>query len=200
MRERQRRELARLPKTIRVKNFESYQHGGENTKWLPWVKLHVTTLVDVDLMALPAPTFKVFMCLLLLARKTDNRVPTECKRLARTMHLTSSVVESSVRELLREGFVEPFRVSTESRRSRDAVELRARAREEKKELPPKPPASGGLNGKALRGYTGCRVVRGTHGSSYVQDVLGRDKPPATWPFESPSRDQVRDALEKAASA
>lgn len=124
--------MARLPKYIRVTNFEHYQHGGEQTKYLPWVKLYVSTLTDIDLMALPAPTFKVFICLLLLARRMNNRLAVggqnECRKLAQTMHLTSSVVDTALHELLREGLVEPYRVETPSRPGGDEVEPHAGAR------------------------------------------------------------------------
>jgi len=46
----------------------------------------------------------------------------------------------------------------------------------------------------LSSYTGCRLVRGTHGSAYVFDVLGRDKPPADWAHGKPTREAVATAL------
>ena len=134
--------MARIPKVIRVTNFERYQHGGEETKYLPWVKLYVATLTDIDLMALPTPTFKVFICLLLLARRSNNRVTVGgqngCKKLAQTMHLTSGVVTGAIQELLREGLIEPFRVETQSSLDIDEVDSsRARGRSS-----PSIPASG----------------------------------------------------------
>jgi hypothetical protein len=46
----------------------------------------------------------------------------------------------------------------------------------------------------LNAYTGCRLVRGTHGFAHKQDPLGMDKPPFDWPYERPTREQVAAAL------
>jgi hypothetical protein len=78
---------------------------------------------------------------------------------------------------------------------------RALAREKREErdtpLPPSENRGGNrkISGKELARYTGCRLVRGSHGASHVYDVLGTDKPPNDWPHEPPSRREVETALE-----
>ena len=49
----------------------------------------------------------------------------------------------------------------------------------------------------LSSYTGCRLVRGTHGTSHKRDPLGMDKPPYVWPYPKPTRAEVAAALEAA---
>jgi hypothetical protein len=49
-------------------------------------------------------------------------------------------------------------------------------------------------------YTGCKWVRGSHGSAWVQDVLGTDKPPADWPYDAPTAKEIQAALAKAKPA
>ena len=49
----------------------------------------------------------------------------------------------------------------------------------------------------LSSYTGCRLVRGTHGTSHKRDPLGMDKPPYDWPYPKPTRAEVAAALEAA---
>lgn len=67
--------------------------------------------------------------------------------------------------------------------------------------PPTPPSQGGnghrphkLTRRELARYTGCRQVRGTHGTGHVYDPLGTDKPPPDWKHGYPSRDEVEAAL------
>ena len=43
-------------------------------------------------------------------------------------------------------------------------------------------------------YTGARWVTGQGGGTHVRDPLGTDKPPADWPHEKPTRDEIRDAV------
>jgi hypothetical protein len=44
-------------------------------------------------------------------------------------------------------------------------------------------------------YTGCRWVRGSHGSTHVPDPLGTDRPPHDWPYDRPTRDAISAALD-----
>jgi hypothetical protein len=54
-----------------------------------------------------------------------------------------------------------------------------------------------MSRRQLRRFTGCRSVRGSHGTSWVRDPLGVDKPPPDWPHPAPSSDEVKAALAKA---
>lgn len=72
--------------------------------------------------------------------------------------------------------------------------------EESREEPPLPPLAGG-NGFhperiSVKGYTGCRFVRGEVGMAAKYDPLGRDRPPSDWPHDKPSRDEIRKALKE----
>jgi hypothetical protein len=42
-------------------------------------------------------------------------------------------------------------------------------------------------------YTGCRFVRGSHGSTYQHDPLGTDVPPPDWPYPRPTRAEIATA-------
>ena len=46
----------------------------------------------------------------------------------------------------------------------------------------------------LSSYTGCRLVRGTHGFGHKRDPLGVDGPPNDWPHERPTREEVLAAI------
>jgi hypothetical protein len=62
---------------------------------------------------------------------------------------------------------------------------------------PQPPAARGarkIPGKELRRYTGWRFVRGSHGSTFVEDPLGTDRPPPSYPDRKPTEEQVMAAL------
>lgn len=107
--------MRRLPKHISVTKFDQYQHGGEKAKDLPWLKLHVNTLTDLELMALKPSSFKVWICVLLLARRSANRVPTEVKTLSNLTHLSAVEVDKGLRDLLGIGLLEPIRVERKSR-------------------------------------------------------------------------------------
>lgn len=48
----------------------------------------------------------------------------------------------------------------------------------------------------LSNYTGCKLVRGSHGMGHRRDVLGTDRPPADWPYPRPSRQEILTALER----
>ena len=52
----------------------------------------------------------------------------------------------------------------------------------------------------LSSYTGCRYVRGEFALTAVYDVLGTEHPPKDWPYERPSRDEIRNALKEHAVA
>jgi hypothetical protein len=117
----------RMPKTVRVRNFDRFQHGGPKTKDLPWVKLYVSVLTDIDLMSRRPSTFKVAICLLLFAQRTNNRIQTECKTLANSVHLSVRETTEAVHDLLRIGFIEPYRVETQSRLFIDKVAPPTRA-------------------------------------------------------------------------
>jgi hypothetical protein len=45
-------------------------------------------------------------------------------------------------------------------------------------------------------YTGCSLVRGSHATTHVRDPLGTDRPPADWPYDRPTRDEIRAALDR----
>jgi hypothetical protein len=62
--------------------------------------------------------------------------------------------------------------------------------------PPKPPAGGpvDLTWKRRRRYTGCRAVRGSHGTRYVRSALGTDQPPPDWPYRRPRASEITLAL------
>jgi len=51
-----------------------------------------------------------------------------------------------------------------------------------------------LTKRELAKFTGCRFVRGSHGSTFVRDPLGQDRPPNDWPYARPTREEVQTAL------
>jgi hypothetical protein len=53
--------------------------------------------------------------------------------------------------------------------------------------------------RPLADHTGCREVRGSHGSGYVRSPLGTDRPPPDWPHPKPTREEIMAALEELGS-
>ena len=68
------------------------------------------------------------------------------------------------------------------------------ARQREKELEQERPERGSGWVDNLSSYTGCRIVRGEVGISHVYDPLGTEPKPADWPYPTPTRSEIAQAL------
>lgn len=73
---------------------------------------------------------------------------------------------------------------------------RARAATAEREIPQNQNDRGKGWVDDLSRYTGCRLVRGTHGFAHKHDTLGTDPLPADWPYPRPTRSEIAAALEE----
>lgn len=87
---------------------------------------------------------------------------------------------------------EPPQSNDERNALRDALVTRSEVEVEKTTRGKPVDKSGWVEN--LNAYTGCKLVRGTHGFSHRYDVLGTDRPPVGWPHERPSREEIAGAL------
>jgi hypothetical protein len=124
---------------LRIANWTTYQHYKERRP--PWVKLHVQLLDNVELAALPTTTQLVALKLLLVAAKTENRIPDGGQILAGWLSLDTRYLNRALRELVEIGYLERVlstgaedeqrqsrgRAEAEQRQSENGVRNRARA-------------------------------------------------------------------------
>ena len=179
---------------IVVPNWDKYQSYKDREP--KWIKLHLALNSDDDWLGITIAERGMLTTIWVeYARSRGQlrvgKVMQLCGKSARSKHVTS---------LSHAGFIRI--VGTKPL-------AHARSREEKKNKSknPLPPSEKGdlsndlkpggkhLSAKELRRYTGCSFRRGSHGTSYIQDVLGTDKPPADWPHPPPSRKEVELHLE-----
>jgi hypothetical protein len=54
--------------------------------------------------------------------------------------------------------------------------------------------------EGLKDYTGCKIVRGEVGISHVYDPLGTEPKPVDWPYSTPTRQEILEALARRRAA
>ena len=100
------------PQTFwQIRNWTTYQHYRDRQP--PWVKLHVQMLDDADLAALPDAARLLATLLLLVAARTENRIPANTRILAGFVQLPTKTVTTSMKHLERIGFISQ-KIQTES--------------------------------------------------------------------------------------
>lgn len=188
---------------IVVRNWERFQHYSDRVP--SWIKNYVELMSDDAYLGLTLSARGVLHGIWLEYAASRGQLPGDASTLTR--RLGQKVPRATLESLSDAGFIEFVASKPLAQRYQVASSrARARSREERREEPPQtPPQSGGaprlspngkLSARALRRFTGCRAVRGSHGASFVRDVLGTDRPPSDWPHEPPSRAQVEAALTK----
>jgi hypothetical protein len=159
--------MARNP-YLAIRNWQRFQHYKDGRP-LTWIKLYVALLDDRELRALPPETRLLWDQLLLLAGRTDNRIPSDPRWISECTGIDIVSVQRGTHLLVKGRWLRRF----DSRRALDL----ARAREEhsraekRREETPLPP----LRDKPKT--TGWREVRGTHGITHIPDPFGTDRPP-----------------------
>src|SRR5436305_2043375 len=103
------------PQYLRVRNWEKFQHYKNRRP--PWVRYHVETLDDYELLSLPYATQLVYDRLLLLAARTDNNIPHDPHRIGGQTNIDAVVVQGAIENLLVAGFLN----LAESKRSASKV-------------------------------------------------------------------------------
>ena len=105
-----------MPRFLRVKNFDRYQHYKHRRP--TWIKLYQSMLDDGPLMALGETSRYIYVGLLLLAARTDNKITTDVLFLAASLHIRDvGDMEMCLKELLSEGFIEIFTLAQSKRLS-----------------------------------------------------------------------------------
>lgn len=99
------------PTYLRIRNWEKFQHYKNRRP--PWVRYHVETLDDYELLSLPYTTQLVYDRLLLLAARTDNNIPHDPDRIGGQTNIDATTVQEALEILLDAGFVN----KAESKRS-----------------------------------------------------------------------------------
>ena len=174
---------------IVIPGWKKFQHYHDRDPF--WVKDYLDQLDRDDYMELTFAQRGLLLDLRKLYARRRGVVRGDTTVLTRA--LTQKVTERQLEALNDGGWIE-FSSSRPLALAR--ARARSREKEEEKETPPTPPNGGapGLGKKELRKYTGCRMTRGSHGFGYVRDPLGTDRPPADWPYERPSKEEVGAAL------
>lgn len=86
---------------LSIKKFDTYQHY--KTRNPPWIKLYRSILNDYDMRGLTVTSRLIYICLLIIASETDNRIPIDYKFLSDRIGF--SVVEADVTPLIDSGFL-----------------------------------------------------------------------------------------------
>lgn len=91
------------PQFLRVRNWERFQHYKNRRP--PWIKLHVETLDDYELMHLDNDAQLVYERLLLLAARTDNNISHDPEWIGGQIVQDPRVVQAAVATLISTGFL-----------------------------------------------------------------------------------------------
>lgn len=78
-------------KFLSIKNFEKYQHYKHRNP--PWIKLYNALLDDYEFSKLPTRGKYLYLGLLILCSRHDNRVPNDCTWIARHLHMDEKEIE-----------------------------------------------------------------------------------------------------------
>lgn len=89
---------------ISVKNFEQYQHY-KTRNITSWVKLYFSILDDYDFTVLTDSQKWVYIGLILLSGKTNNKIPLDYNYIKMSLRCTSSDVKTIIDKLLELKFV-----------------------------------------------------------------------------------------------
>ncbi len=74
---------------LQIRNWGKYQHYSQRTP--PWIKLHLTLMDDFDFQALDERTQRHAFHIMLLAARTENRIPWDEKWVAQRIQAKSKV-------------------------------------------------------------------------------------------------------------
>lgn len=91
------------PQFLRVRNWEKFQHYKNRRP--PWIKLHVETLDDYELMHLDNDAQLVYERLLLLAARTDNNISHDPDWIGGQIVQDPRIVQAAVETLINTGFL-----------------------------------------------------------------------------------------------
>lgn len=145
---------------IVIPNWERFQHYRDRRPL--WIKVYVSLLDDPDFLGLTDHQRGLLFSLWLLYASSGCQVRANTASLSRQINGRVSSVQ--LKALSDAGFIELSASRPLAKRY-----LRERERERPPISPKKKP---GPN------VTGWRFVRGSHGTSYVRDPAGTDRPPA----------------------
>ena len=96
---------------LSIKNFEKFQHYKHRNP--PWIKLYYDLLDDDDFISMSIESRHLYMTLLLIAGRKDNRIPHDVDYLRKVLRLDD---EPDLTELIEKGFLLAPRRQSASRR------------------------------------------------------------------------------------
>lgn len=105
-------------KYLRIKNYERYQHYTARNP--PWIKLYKSLLTDHGFLRLDVRARYLYICLLILASETENKVVNDPSYLSQRLFISPSDID--LKPLFRGGFLLASDASVrreEKRQSRD---------------------------------------------------------------------------------
>ena len=185
---------------ISVSDWRRFQHYDPSKRQPPWIKTYTDLLHDDGYLSLSAAERSVLHGIWLVYASSRCRAKFEPRSLSH--RLSMRVRQEHLDALVQAGFITEVASATLAEGYHDASP-RARASEVEVEkevnTPPTPPQGGnGFHPEriSVKGYTGCRIVRGEFGMSVKYDPLGKDRPPSDWPHDKPTRDEIRNALKE----
>jgi len=186
---------------ISVVGWRRFQHYDPAKRTPPWIKNYTELMADDDYLGLSEHRALVLHRLWLEYASSRCRLRLDTRSLSRRLGLR--VTSADMKALCDAGFLAIVASKALAEGYHDAsprahdVETETETEED---TPPTPPQGGnGFHPEkriSVKGYTGCRMVRGEVGMSAKYDPLGKDRPPPDWPHDKPTRDQIRKALEE----
>jgi hypothetical protein len=203
---------------ISVCGWRRFQHYDPAKRQPPWIKIYTELMSDDAWLGLSGHDRAVLICLWLEYASSRCRLPLDARSsrsrgalgtLSLSRRLGLRVTTATLERLIDAGFIEIVASKTLAEGYHDASASRARVETETEEETEvvdvntlSTSRASGRNGWVddLNSYTGCRLVRGEIGSAHVYDPLGTERPPFNWPYERPTRAEIRKALEERAHA
>jgi hypothetical protein len=202
---------------IAICNWDKFQHKDlwrKSNGRPPWIKAYTNLLHNDDWLELPQAQRGLLLGLWLMYASAGRAVSESgAKRLLVSSESDARYWRVRITSLSDAGFIQfvaqPIRAPV-APRSREEVEedppsipptverVRqpteaeiVRAREERE-------SNGYVEG--LKDYTGCKIVRGEVGISHVYDPLGTEPKPVDWPYPTPTRQEILEAIARRRAA
>lgn len=190
---------------IAIRNWEKFQHKDvwrKSGSTPPWIKLYTRLRHNPDWTNLSQSQQGILVNLWIMYASAGRSVSeTGARRVLSRNEAEARHWRDNLEALNRAGFIDfesqpsSAPVATREEKSRDIpitpTVTKTVVREGQRE---RRPGNGWVEN--LSSYTGCKLVRGEVSTAYKRDVLGKEQPPADWPYARPTRAEIAAALTK----